>query len=51
MHGQPIGSSRRGPPFTLHRKHLENRRIGTPVALMALVWVVFAGVIPMLLIR
>ncbi|HXJ62240.1 MAG TPA: hypothetical protein VNN79_00665 [Actinomycetota bacterium] len=52
MNGQPIDIVRdTGPPFTLHRKHLENRHIGTPVALMALVWVVLAGVIPMLLIR
>jgi len=52
MHGAPISVvSDAGPPFTLHRKHLENRRIGTPIALMALVWVVLAGVVPILLIR
>src|SRR5205823_2523918 len=52
MHGSPIevveGS---GPPFTLHRKHLENRRIATPVALGTLVWVVVAGTVPILLLR
>ncbi|HEY7281009.1 MAG TPA: hypothetical protein VID47_05375, partial [Actinomycetota bacterium] len=52
MHGRPIRVVADAlPPFTLHRKHLENRRIGTPVALMALGWVVLAGVIPILLIR
>src|SRR5205823_5641460 len=52
MHGEPIrvvGDD--GPPFSLHRKHLENRRIGTPMALMALGWVVFAGVASILMIR
>ncbi len=52
MHGEPIRVvTDAGPPFTLHRKHLENRRRGTPVALMALGWVVMAGVVPILLIR
>ena len=52
MNGTPIRVvTDAGPPFALHRKHLENRHIGTPVALMALGWVVFAGVAPMFLIR
>jgi hypothetical protein len=52
MHGEPIRVvDDAGPPFSLHRKHLENRRIGTPMALMALGWVVFAGVASILMIR
>ena len=44
MNGRPIRVvTDAGPPFALHRKHLENRRIGTPVGLMALGWVVLAG--------
>ena len=52
MHGSPIEiADRSGPPFALHRKHLENRRIATPVALGALVWVMVAGTVPILLLR
>jgi hypothetical protein len=52
MNGEPIRVvTDAGPPFALHRKHLENRRIDTPVGLMALGWVVLAGVVPMFLIR
>jgi hypothetical protein len=52
MHGSPIDVARgSGPPFTLHRKHLENRRIATPIALGALVWVVAAGVGAILVLR
>ncbi|MFL5797022.1 MAG: hypothetical protein ACJ77A_03695 [Actinomycetota bacterium] len=52
MHGSPIEVvSDAGPPFALHRKHLENRRIATPIALGALVWVVVAGTVPILLLR
>jgi hypothetical protein len=50
MHGEPIRVADAAPPFVLHRRHLENRRVGTPVALMALVWVVLAGVVSLLLI-
>jgi hypothetical protein len=51
MHGEQISVvAGAQPPFALHRKHLQNRTIGTPVALMALGWVVLAGVLPVLLI-
>ena len=51
MQGQPIRVVDAEPPFSLHRKHLENRHVGIPIALMALGWVVFAGVVPIVLIR
>ena len=51
MHGSPIRVVRdAGPPATMHREHLQNRRIGTPVALAALAWVVVGGVGCVLLI-
>jgi hypothetical protein len=52
MHGAPIevvGDA--GPPFALHRRHLENRRIATPIAIGALVWVVVVGAACIVLIR
>jgi hypothetical protein len=51
MDGSPIRVVREaGPPAAMHREHLQNRRIDTPVGLLALAWVVTAGVLPIVLL-